>query len=219
MKTYPLTARNKVKRVPDRGHYDKKTLFNILDSAFVAHVSFTMNGQPFIIPMAYGRKSDSLYLHGATSSRLIKALKGGIPVCVCVTQLDGVVLARSVFHSSMNYRSAVVFGVATEVPEGKKNSALKIISDHIAKGRWNEARKPNRKELKATSVLEIKIIEASSKIRTGPPKDEKEDYDLPIWAGVIPLKLVPGKIETDPAMKVKAKVSESARKFKNREFS
>jgi len=214
MKKYPVTLRNKVKRIPDRGHYDKKTLYSILDAGFVAHVSFVLDDQPFVIPMAYGRKGEKIYIHGATSSRLIKSIKTGIPVCLCVTHLDGVVFARSVFHSSLKYRSAVVFGTATEVAENRKNSALKVISDQIAKGRWEEARLPNKKELKATSILELKIDQASSKIRTGGPKDEKEDYDLPIWAGVIPLRIVSGKIQSDAAIKKDVKVSESARKVR-----
>jgi hypothetical protein len=218
MKKFTITSRNKVNRVPKRANYDAKTLYTILDNMFVCHVVFILDKQPFIIPMAYGRKGNKIYLHGATSSRLMKSLKLGIPVCICVTLLDGVVLARSSFHSSMNYRSAVVFGTASLVEEKKKNAALKIIAEHIAEGRWNEARKPNFKELKATSVLEVMIDQASSKIRTGPPLDEPEDYDLPIWAGVVPLNLLAGKTETDPLLKMKLRIPESVKRIR-KEFS
>jgi hypothetical protein len=218
MKKFTITSRNKVNRVPKRANYDAKTLYTILDNMFVCHVAFILDKQPFIIPMAYGRKGNKIYLHGATSSRLMKSLKSGIPVCICVTLLDGVVLARSSFHSSMNYRSAVVFGTASLVEEKKKNAALKIIAEHIAEGRWNEARKPNFKELKATSVLEVMIDQASSKIRTGPPLDEPEDYDLPIWAGVVPLNLLAGKTETDPLLKMKLRIPESVKRIR-KEFS
>jgi hypothetical protein len=218
MKKFTITSRNKVNRVPKRANYDAKTLYAILDNMFVCHVAFILDKQPFIIPMAYGRKGNKIYLHGATSSRLMKSLKSGIPVCICVTLLDGVVLARSSFHSSMNYRSAVVFGTASLVEEKKKNAALKIITEHIAEGRWNEARKPNFKELKATSVLEVMIDQASSKIRTGPPLDEPEDYDLPIWAGVVPLNLLAGKTETDPLLKMKLRIPESVKRI-SKEFS
>ncbi len=180
--------RNKVKRVPQRGHYDRNTIYQVLDAGFVGHVGFAIDQQPFVIPMAYGRQKDRIFLHGATSSRLITSLKTGIPVCMTVTHLDGIVLARSAFHHSMNYRSAVLFGQAREVPPEEKEDALFIISEQILKGRWESSRKPNPKELKATSVLEFSIEEASAKIRTGPPKDDKEDYELPIWAGVIPFQ-------------------------------
>ena len=214
MKKFPVTSRNKVRRVPKRADYDAKTLYAILDTMFICHVAFTIDKQPFIIPMAFGRKGNKIYLHGATSSRLMKSLKSGIPVCIGVTLLDGIVLARSTFHSSMNYRSAVVFGTACLIEEKKKNAALKIITGHIAKGRWDEARKPNFKELKATSVLEVTIDQASSKIRTGPPLDDPEDYDLPIWAGVVPLSLRAGKTEPDSMMKMKLKVPESVKKIR-----
>lgn len=168
--------------------------------------------------MAYGRRGNKIYIHGATSSRLIKSLKEGIQVCLGVTLVDGVVFARSHFHSSMNYRSAVVFGTASEVEEKKKNQALKIITNHIAKGRWEEGRKPNYKELKATSILEVVIDQASSKIRTGPPLDEPEDYYLPIWAGVVPLETKAGKIIEDPNSQEKLKIPDSVKSFK-KEYS
>ncbi len=184
---YQITDRNKVKRVPQRGHYDKETLYKILDAGFLCHAGFVVGGQPFVIPTIYGRKDNRLFFHGATTSRMLVNLKEGIPVCVTVTHLDGLVLARSAFHHSMNYRSAVVFGKAHEVPETEKEEALFVVSENIMKGRWDEVRTPNAKELKATTVLAIDIEQASSKIRTGPPKDEPEDYELDVWAGVLPI--------------------------------
>ncbi|NNE30429.1 MAG: pyridoxamine 5'-phosphate oxidase family protein [Saprospiraceae bacterium] len=196
---YPIDDRNKVKRIPKRGHYDRETVYGILNDAFLAHVSFMMDGQPFIIPTAYGRRGDDLYFHGATTSRLLVALQTGIPTSVAVTHLDGIVLARSLFHSSMNYRSVVAFGTATLVEDAdEKMEALKIISDQIMPGRWEEARLPNPKEMKATTVLKMKIETASAKIRTGPPGDDKDDYQLPIWAGVLPCNLQYQDAQTDP---------------------
>ncbi|MEZ5033217.1 MAG: pyridoxamine 5'-phosphate oxidase family protein [Saprospiraceae bacterium] len=184
---YPRTPRNTVKRVPKRGHYDQEIVYRILDAGFLAHVGFEVEGQPFVIPTAYGRQGDTIYLHGATTSRLIQQGQSGIRMCLTVTHLDGIVLARSAFHHSMNYRSAVLFGTATLVPDHEKEQALLVISEQILKGRWAESRLPNDKELKATSVLAFRIEEVSAKIRSGGPKDESEDYALPIWAGVLPL--------------------------------
>ncbi|MEQ8475690.1 pyridoxamine 5'-phosphate oxidase family protein [Fulvivirga sp.] len=185
---YRIDQRNKVKRVPERGHYDKSTVFEILDAGKICHASFVVDNQPFVIPTIYGRDGDCLYLHGATTSRLIKQLETGVQVSLAVTHLDGLVLARSAFHHSMNYRSVVIFGTAKLVMEDNKKQALKVISDQLVPGRWEESRQPNAKELKATAVLEIKIDQASAKIRTGGPKDDKEDYDLDIWAGVVPMQ-------------------------------
>ncbi len=187
MNQFEINARNKVKRVPVRGAYDKKTCYEILDAGFLCHMGFTVNGQPFVIPTLYGRDGDKIYVHGASTSRLITEIEKGIQVCLTVTHVDGLVLARSAFHHSMNYRSVVVFGKAEEVSEEKKEIALKVISDNIIQGRWEESRLPNPKELTATTVLEIQIDQASSKIRTGGPIDDKEDYDLDIWAGVLPI--------------------------------
>ena len=209
MTDFPKTDRNKVKRIPKRGHYDKKTIYEILDSAFIAHVGFIVNGQPFVIPTAYGRDGDTIYIHGATTSRMLVNLKLGIPCCLTVTHLDGLVLARSTFHHSMNYRSAVVFGRAKEVEGEEKMRALEVVTENILKGRWDEAREPNAKEMKATSVLKLEIDSASAKIRTGPPGDEKEDYELPIWAGVVPLNHTWGEPETDPLLTKGIEVSES----------
>lgn len=193
MSNYDITSRNKVKRIPKRGHYDQETVYKILDAAYLCHVGFCVDGQPFVIPTSYGREGDKIYLHGATTSRMLKALENGIQVCLTVTHLDGLVLARSTFHHSMNYRSAMVFGTATLVGEDQKMHALEVITENILQGRWDESRQPNAKEMKATSVLQLDIEQASAKIRTGPPGDEKEDYELPIWAGVVPITMEYGE--------------------------
>lgn len=162
----------------------------ILDAGFLAHVGFQTNNQPFVIPTLYGRDGDKLYLHGSAASRMLGELETGISACVNVTLVDGLVLARSAFHHSMNYRSVVAFGTARKINEPEqKMHALRIISEHLIAGRWNDVRTPTEKELKATSVLEFAIEEASAKIRTGPPLDDEEDYSLPIWAGILPLQL------------------------------
>ena len=200
MESYPVDSRNKVKRIPKRGHYDQATVYEILDASFLCHIGFSVDGQPFVIPTSYGRKDNTIYLHGATTSRMMVNLEKGIPLCLTVTHLDGLVLARSAFHHSMNYRSAVVFGTATLVEGEEKLQGLEIISEQILKGRWAESRQPLDKELKATTVLRLDIEQASAKIRTGPPGDDKEDYALPIWAGVVPCKLVWGEAEADPLL-------------------
>lgn len=211
MKTFAKTDRNQVKRIPKRGHYDEATIFAILDAACVGHVAFTVDDQPFVIPTIYGRSGDTLYFHGATTSRMLKVLQEGVPVCVTVTHIDGLVLARSAFHHSMNYRSAVLFGKARLLADDEKLQALEVISEQILPGRWTEIRQPNAKELKATSVLAMQIEEASAKIRTGPPGDDAEDYQLPIWAGVLPIKTVFGAPEEDPSSRQSLELPESVR--------
>lgn len=200
MSDFPISPKNKVKRVPKRGHYDKETVYAILDDSFLCHVGFVVDGQPFVIPTSYGREGNKIYLHGASTSRMMVNLNKGIPVCLTVTHLDGLVLARSAFHHSMNYRSAVVFGTAKLVEGKEKEHGLLVISEQILQDRWEESRLPNAKELKATSVLCLEIEQASAKVRTGPPGDEKADYDLPIWAGVVPCKQVWGTPEADPLL-------------------
>src|SRR5262249_12610806 len=160
------------------------------DAGFLAHVGFCVNGQPFVIPTLYGRDGDRLYLHGSAASRMLRELDTGIPACVNVTHVDGLVLARSMFHHSMNYRSVVSFGRAKKIEDREhKMEALRVISEHLMRGRWADARGPNDQELKATAVLEFQIEEASAKVRTGGPKDDAEDYALPVWAGVLPVAL------------------------------
>lgn len=211
MNDFPKTAVNKIKRLPKRGHYDRATIYSILDAGFLCHVGFVVEGQPFVIPTAYGRDGDAIYLHGSSKSRTLTEMGAGIPVCLTVTHLDGLVLARSAFHHSMNYRSAVVFGKAHEVSGEEKERALFLISENILKGRWNEVREPNEKEMRATSVLRLDIETASAKIRTGPPGDDDEDYALPIWAGVVPITLVQGEPIADPQLAESIAISESVK--------
>ncbi len=200
--SFPRTPRSEVKRIRERGAYDRDVIYPILDAGLIAHVGFEVEGQPFVIPMAYARRDDSLLLHGSVGSRLLRRLGGGIAACVTVTLLDGLVLARSAFHHSMNYRSVVAFGMARRITgDAAKRQALDVLVEHLVPGRTQHARRPNEEELKSTEVLEMPLEEASAKIRTGPPVDEEEDKDLPIWAGVIPLDQKPGEPIPDPTMK------------------
>jgi len=195
------TKRTKLGRLPNRGSHETETIHAILDAAFLAHVGFQMEGHPFVIPTLYGRDEDKLYLHGSAASRMLRGLDTGMPACVSVTIVDGLVLARSAFHHSMNYRSVVAFGTARKI-EGaeEKTRALRIISEHLIAGRWSDVRGPSDKELKATAVLEFCIEEASAKIRTGPPVDDEEDYSLPVWAGVLPLRMEAKPPVPDPRL-------------------
>jgi nitroimidazol reductase NimA-like FMN-containing flavoprotein (pyridoxamine 5'-phosphate oxidase superfamily) len=188
------TKRTTVKRLPKRGQYDRDTINAILDEAFICHVGFTVDDQPYVIPTAFARVDADLYIHGSSASRMLKNLSEGVNVCVTVTLIDGLVLARSAFHHSINYRSVVVLGNATLVTdEAEKNRALEAITEHIVPGRWAEVRWPTDLELKATSVLKLPIEEASAKLRTGGPIDDEEDYAMEVWAGVLPLKLETGE--------------------------
>jgi nitroimidazol reductase NimA-like FMN-containing flavoprotein (pyridoxamine 5'-phosphate oxidase superfamily) len=204
MSSFTPTARTSVRRLPKRGVYDRAEVYKILDEAVICHVGFNDEaGRPVVIPTGYGRKDGRLYLHGSSASRMLRGVSTGIPVCVTVTLLDGMVLARSAFHHSMNYRSVVIFGEAAAVTgDEEKNEALRLISDHLVPGRWDEVRLPSAQELKATSVLFIDLNEVSAKVRTGGPADDEEDMQLPVWAGVIPLQLTPGKLVTDPNTQV-----------------
>jgi len=195
------TSRTRVVREPDRAAYDRETAYRILDEGFICHVGFAVDGQPFVIPTAYGRKEANLYIHGSAASRMLRQLKEGVAVCVTVTLLDGLVVARSVFNHSMNYRSVVILGKATLVEDAEeKLVALRSLSEHILPGRWDDARQPNERELKATSVLRVPIEEFSAKVRTGPPVDDEEDYSFPTWAGVIPLRMKAGYAISDPKL-------------------
>jgi nitroimidazol reductase NimA-like FMN-containing flavoprotein (pyridoxamine 5'-phosphate oxidase superfamily) len=201
MSPFTPTERTKVRRLPDRGRYDAETVHKILDEAFVCHVGFVVDGQPFVIPTNFGRVEDTLYLHGSSASRMLRTLADGVQVCVTVTLIDGLVLARSAFHHSVNYRSVVILGRATPVEDpDEKNRALAAFTEHIMRGRWDAIRQPTEQELKATSVLALPLEEVSAKVRTGPPKDDEADYSLPIWAGVLPLPIVPGKPIPDPRL-------------------
>lgn len=202
MSSYALTDRTRVRRLPERGHYDRETVYPILDEAFICHIGFVADGKPVVIPTLFGREGDRLYFHGSAASRMLRNLKEGIDCCITVTLVDGLVLARSGFHSSMNYRSVVVFGRASEISEPEeKTHALAVISDHLLPGRWAEVREPSPQELKGTTVLQIELSEVSAKIRTGGPKDDAEDYDLLVWAGILPLSPTYGTPEPDSARK------------------
>ncbi len=195
------TTRTRVVREPDRAVYEREDVYRILDEGFLCHVGFTVDGQPFVIPTSYGRKNSNLYIHGSAASRMLRQMKDGVPVCVTVTLLDGLVLARSIFNHSMNYRSVVVLGKAmlVEDPE-EKLGALRILSEHIIPGRWDDVRQPNERELKATSVLRLPIEEFSAKVRQGPAIDDEEDYSFPTWAGVVPLDTTVGEPINDPRL-------------------
>ncbi len=190
MDKFTPTPRTTLKRLPDRGEFDRQAVYRILDEAFVCHVGFAVDGQPFVIPTSFGRIGDKLYIHGSAASRMMRNLSGAIPVCVTVTLIDGLVLARSAFHHSVNYRSVVMLGQAALVTEPEeKFAALKAITEHVVPGRWPDVREPNAQELKGTTVLALPLAEVSAKVRTGPPKDDEEDLAIPAWSGVLPLRM------------------------------
>jgi nitroimidazol reductase NimA-like FMN-containing flavoprotein (pyridoxamine 5'-phosphate oxidase superfamily) len=185
--------RSQVRRLPKRGHYDAAVIHAILDEGFLCHVGFVHEGSPVVIPTSYGRSGDILYIHGSAASRMLRTLDQGVPVSIAVTLVDGLVLARSAFHHSMNYRSVVIFGTAVAVTDpAEKNEALRVFSEQLVPGRWDEVRQPAPQELKATSVLKVALDEASAKVRMGGPIDDEEDYALPVWAGVLPLRISAG---------------------------
>jgi nitroimidazol reductase NimA-like FMN-containing flavoprotein (pyridoxamine 5'-phosphate oxidase superfamily) len=199
--TFTQTERTKLKRLPKRGHFDRETVYEILDEGFICHVGFAPAGQPFVIPTGYARDGDKLYIHGSQASRMLRTLSGGVDACVTVTIIDGLVLARSAFHHSMNYRSVVIFGRATLVDDPEeKMAALLALSEHFVRGRWADVREPTEQEMKQTTVLSLPLVEASAKVRTGPPLDDEEDYAMDVWAGVIPLRLVAGEAVADPRL-------------------
>ena len=207
---FPQTQRTTLKRLPKRGVYDRKLVYGILDEGFICHVGFSVAGQPFVIPTGYARVDHQLFIHGSQVSRMLRTLSSGIEVCVAVTLVDGLVLARSAFHHSINYRSVVMFGSATVVEHREaKLAALFAFSEQVIPGRWNEVRVPTEQELKATTVLSLPLVEASAKVRTGPPIDDEEDYELPIWAGVIPLQLVADVPVNDPRLKPESQLPRS----------
>jgi nitroimidazol reductase NimA-like FMN-containing flavoprotein (pyridoxamine 5'-phosphate oxidase superfamily) len=201
MDQFPATERTQVKRLPKRGVYDKAQVHAILDEGLICHVGFTVDGDTYVIPTGYVRLDDRIYIHGSPASRMLGVLSDGIDVCLTVTLLDGLVLARSAFHHSMNYRSVVVLGKAQLVTDPvEKVNALHAFVNHIVPGRWDEVRQPTDKELRATDVLALPLDEVSAKVRTGPPIDDEEDYALPIWAGVAPLRLEPSEPIADPRL-------------------
>jgi uncharacterized protein len=201
MKQLPQTPRTILKRLPKRGSHDREVINSILDEGFICHVGFSVDGKPFVIPTGYARVEDKLLIHGSQASRMLRTLSEGIEVCVNVMLLDGLVLARSAFHHSMNYRSVVIFGLATLVEDRTdKIAALFALSEHIIPNRWQDVREPTESELRQTTVLSLPIDEASAKIRTGPPLDDEEDYELEVWAGVVPLRMLAGQPIADPRL-------------------
>ena len=213
------SSRTRVVREPHRGVYDRAEAYKILDEGFICQVGFVIDGQPYVIPTGYGRSGDSLYIHGSAASRMLRNLDRGIPVCVTVTLLDGLVLARSIFNHSMNYRSVVILGIAHAVTDSEeKLKALQALSEHIIPGRWAESRQPNEKELKATLALKVPIEEFSAKVRQGPPLDDEEDFSFPTWAGVIPLQMVAGEPVNDPKLDAARGVPAYAKHYSRRGY-
>ncbi|HWO02914.1 MAG TPA: pyridoxamine 5'-phosphate oxidase family protein [Blastocatellia bacterium] len=211
------TDRTTIKRLPKRAAYDRETVFAILDEGFVCHVGFAVDGCPYVIPTGYGREGDVLYIHGSAASHMLRTLERGVQVCVTVTLIDGLVLARSAFHHSMNYRSVVVFGTASIVSDDEeKLKALRAFSEQVIPGRWDEVRGPDQNELKATLVLKLPLTEVSAKVRSGPPIDDEADYELPVWAGVLPLSLQAGTPVSDPRSPEGIDPSDSAVRYKRR---
>jgi nitroimidazol reductase NimA-like FMN-containing flavoprotein (pyridoxamine 5'-phosphate oxidase superfamily) len=216
MTDFTPTERTQVKRLPKRAKYDRETVYAILDAGFVCHVGFSVDGQPYVIPTNYGRSGDIVYLHGSAASRMLRVLSKGVPVSIAVTHLDGIVLARSAFHHSVNYRSVVIMGTARAVDDpAEKMEALRVFTEQVMKGRWNDVRQPTEQELKATSVLALPIREASAKVRTGGPNDDVPDYDLPVWAGVLPFETVAREPVADPNRKNEPPVPEYLKNYKS----
>lgn len=198
---YAPTARTRVRRMAKRGRYDKASVHAVLDAGFLCHVGYVIDGQPFVTPTSYWREDDHVYLHGAFASRMLRTAGAGVPVCVTVSIVDGFVLARSGFHHSINYRSAMLFGRACPVADPvAKRAALDAFVERLFPGRGPTLRPMTRKELNATTVLQVTVEEASAKVRTGPPIDDEADYALPVWAGVLPVAMVQGAAEPDPKL-------------------
>ena len=198
---FPQTERTTLKRLPKRGVYDRQLVYGILDEGFICHVGFAVEGRPFVIPTGYARVDEQLFIHGSQVSRMLRTLSSGIDVCVAVTLVDGLVLARSAFHHSINYRSVVMFGRATIVDDREaKLAALFAFSEQVIPGRWNDVREPTEQELRATTVLALPLVEVSAKVRSGPPIDDEEDYALNVWAGVLPLQIAAGAPVSDPRL-------------------
>jgi nitroimidazol reductase NimA-like FMN-containing flavoprotein (pyridoxamine 5'-phosphate oxidase superfamily) len=201
MDAFPKTARNKVKRMPERGHYDAATIYPIVDAALLCHVGFALGGQPYIIPTLHARQGDTILLHGAKGSRLLRYIQSGGEVCITMTLIDGIVLARSVFHHSINYRSAVLFGKGAVIADDQARlQALEAFTERLIPGRWQDARIPNALELKQTTIVAVPIESASAKVRTGPPGDEDDDLGLPVWAGILPIRQIAGAPIADPQL-------------------
>lgn len=211
------TFKTKIKRAPARGDYERDTVHAILDEALMCHIGFSVDDQPYVIPTIHARAGDLLYVHGSPASRMLQKMSAGTAICVTVTLLDGLVLARSAFHHSMNYRSAVVLDVPRKVTDtDEKAAAFKALVDHLTPGRWNEIRQPTPEEVRKTDVLALAIDEASAKVRVGPPIDDAEDYDLELWAGVLPLGIVAGEAVPDPALRHDLPTPETVKNWSQR---
>ena len=209
-----FSQRTRLVRESDRAVYDREAVYRILDAGFLCHVGFVQDGQPFVIPTGYGRNGDVLYVHGSAASRMLREANKGVPVCVTVTLLDGLVLARSIFNHSMNYRSVVILGQATIVDDpAEKLEALRLLSEHIIPGRWQDSRFPNERELKATTVLRLPLEEFSAKVRQGPVVDDAADMSYPTWAGVLPLPVVPGEAIPDAGLDPKLEVPDYLKNY------
>jgi uncharacterized protein len=201
MTAYRPTARSRIKRLPKRAHYDHETVHAILDAGFIAHVGYVIDGQPYVTPTAYWREGDRLYWHGSAASRMLRTVETGVPVCLTVTHLDGLVIARSGFHHSINYRSVMAYGMAAAISDpAEKLAALEAFVNRLYPGRWPELRPPTRQEIKGTTVVGMTIAEASAKVRTGPPVDDEPDYALPLWAGTIAIRQEVGETMADPKL-------------------
>src|SRR3954452_11436936 len=217
MTSISQTKRTTLKRLPKRGVFDRAAINAILDEGFICHVGFIVDGKPFVIPTGYARVDDKLFIHGSQASRMLRNLEQGSYVCLTVTLIDGLVLARSAFHHSMNYRSVVVFGRATLVDEpSEKLNALRALSEHMIRGRWDDAREPTDAEMKMTSVLCLPLEEASAKVRVGPPIDDEENYAMNVWAGVVPLQLVAGEPIADPRLPADISAPKYATEYKRK---
>jgi uncharacterized protein len=198
---YPITQQNRVRRIPARGAYDRDTIHAIVDEAILCHVGFVDAGQPYVIPTLHARDGDDILLHGAPASRLLKIAASGAPLCITCTLVDGIVVARSAFHSSMNYRSAVLLGIGAPITDPtEKWAALAAFTEHVIPGRWADSRTMSETEMNATSIVRVTVESASAKVRTGPPGDDEADYALPIWAGVLPLRTHSDAPVADPRL-------------------
>jgi nitroimidazol reductase NimA-like FMN-containing flavoprotein (pyridoxamine 5'-phosphate oxidase superfamily) len=216
---FPVSKTNQVRQLKDKAAYDRDTVFDILDAGLVAHVAFVQDGAPVVVPMIYGREGDTIYLHGARKARVIRLLESNERACLNVTLLDGIVYARSVFNSSMNYRSVTVFG-EPQLVEGSdaKLAAMRCISEHTMPGRWDEVRESHEREVKMTGVIQLAIDTASAKISSGHPDDEDEDYDLPVWAGVLPIRTVVGELIDDERLLPGVSASDIVRRMQNQQL-
>ena len=214
MSTFVKTAKTKIKRLPKRGSYDRETIYRIIDEALICHVGFTIDCEPYVVPTAIARVDNDIYIHGSRVSRMLKHLARGEPACIVVTHIDGLVLARSGFHHSMNYRSVIIFGNGVPVVGPDKRNILDTFVDRLVPGRLADVRPISRKELAATTVVKFELNEVSAKIRSGPPADDVEDYTLPIWAGELPLSMTKGKPVTDPDMRMQLPVPNYVKRYK-----